>query len=73
VTEWCMLYESQCLSGCTIENNSALLLGMEYQSVILWAPTPFTHCTTLPRPYTDCAILHVLSVHAHQASRWSLL
>jgi len=42
--------------------------------VILWAPGPYIHCTTLPRPYTECTILHcVLSVHTHQASCWSLI
>jgi len=42
--------------------------------VILWAPRPYIHCTTLPSPFTECTVLHhVLSVHAHQASRWSIL
>jgi len=42
--------------------------------VILWAPTPYIHCTTLPSPCTDCTVLHHdLSVHAHQASHWSVL
>ena len=42
--------------------------------VILCASRPYIHCTTLPRPCTDCTILHrVLLVPARQASHWSLL
>jgi len=42
--------------------------------VILWAHRPYIHCTKVPRPYTDCAIMRcVLSVHEHWASHWSLL
>jgi len=41
--------------------------------VKLGACRPYIHCDTLPRPYTDCTILHhILSVNAHKASHWSL-
>ena len=68
----CWMSPSVCLSAVlNIKVATAVGNGIP---VILWAPRPYIHCTTLPRPCTDCTILHhVLSVHAHQASRWSLL
>ena len=71
MTGWWMLDESQCLCAVLkVKVTTTASIGIP---VILRAPGPYIHCTTLPSPCTDGTVLHhVLSVHAHQASRWSI-
>jgi hypothetical protein len=67
MTGWWMLVASQCL-GAVVKVKVATTASTGIP-VILCAPRPCVHCTTLPSLRTDCAVLrHVLSVHAHHAS-----